>query len=825
ILLIIVGSFAADAQSISGFVLNEKNEPVPFVNIFVRETSSGTSTDATGKYYLAITPGSYHFVISAIGYENKQLDIVIGDGPQQKNIYLRSSDIALEELVIKAKRKDPAVEIIQLAIKNRDKYQSAIQSFKSDVYIKATEVIDEKEKKRRAKVQVTESQEGEAETLDLFSKEETATKEAIAFGKISLMEVQLTLNYQAPNRYKEERTGYLSYGTKAGLFIPTYGESDFNFYKNLVNMNEIMEVPVISPISRTAILTYKYKLVETLVENDQLVYKISITPRKSGSSSVKGHIYINDGLWNINRIDVSLDRGGLKIYDKFNIRLDYELTDSIWIQKRLEFKYETSQGKYKNFRGNTLIKYRDMDINYEFPEKFFNNEVSVIKQEAYDRDSTYWNATRPEPLNQEEQALIHYKDSIHNAVNSKEYQDSIQQAYNKIKFMELFLEGVGFRNNEKKSHLYLSSVTGMIGFEPIGGFRFSPYAGYFRRLENGKMLNAFGGVSVGFRNSDVQGNFNYWMRYDPHHLGDISIAVGRAFYSINSFDAYLNQLRASNFILHDRLTVTHRRELFNGFYAHLGFNLNDRKSLEGYDTDSFINGIGVIEDTETLEFEDYRAIITEARISYTPGQRFMTEPNRKIILGSKYPTFSLTHRKGWNDMLSSDIDFDFLGFSVTQDVVFGVLGNSKYKFETGKFINTNDLREIDIKRFRESDPILYSDPLNSFQILNEEIFTSDFFLEYHHIHHFNGALINNVPFIKKTRLRVVAGGGALWLPEEDFRYQELFAGLERTFKLGARRRLRLGVYGAVAESNRSKPDANFKISFDIIDTWKRDWSF
>lgn len=820
-LLLFAGSSDTFAQSISGFVLNEKNEPVPYVNIYVREISSGTSTDINGKYYLTLIPGPYQFVISAIGYETKQLDIVIADGPLKKNIYLKSSDIALNELVIKAKRKDPAVEIIQLAIKNREKYQSQIQSFKSDVYIKATEVIDEKEKKRLAKASVVETEDGEA--LDIFAKEQS--ENAKKFGKISLMEVQLTLNYQAPDKYKEERTGYLSYGSKAGLFIPTYGESDFNFYKNLVNMPEIMEVPVISPISRTAILTYKYKLEETLVENENLVYKISITPRKSGSSSVKGHIYINDGLWNINRIDVSLDKGGLKIYDKFNIRLDYELNSEKWMQKRLEFQYETKQGKYKNFRGNTLIKYKNLQLNYEFPEKFFNNEVSITTKEAYKRDSSYWNSTRPEPLTTEEQELIQYKDSISNVVNSKEYQDSIQARYNKVTLIELAVEGVGFRNNEKKSHLYLPPVSGLIGFEPIGGFRISPYAGYFRRLENGKMFNTFGEVSVGLKNSDVQGNVNYWMRYDPYHLGDFSIAVGRSFYSINSFDAYLNQLRASNYILHDRLGIQHTRELFNGFYLHTAFNINDRKSLEGYDTDSFLNGFDVIEESETLDFEDYRALITDVRISYTPGQRFMSEPNRKIVLGSKYPTFSITHRKGWNGLMSSDINFDYLSFSMNQDVIFGVLGNSKYKFEVGKFVNNRDLREIDIKRFRQSDPILYSDPLNSFQILDQEIFTSNLFFEFHHIHHFNGALINNVPFIKKTKLRVVAGGGAMWLPSENFNYQELFAGLERTFKLGARRRLRLGVYGAVAESNTGKPDANFKVSFDIIDTWKKDWSF
>ena len=71
----------------------------------------------------------------------------------------------------------------------------------------------------------------------------------------------------------------------------------------------------------------------------------------------------------------------------------------------------------------------------------------------------------------------------------------------------------------------------------------------------------------------------------------------------------------------------------------------------------------------------------------------------------------------------------------------------------------------------------------------------------------------------------MAGAGFLWIRDHDYRYQEVFAGLERIFKLGKRRRLRLGVYGAAGDSNRHSPRSDFKISFDIIDTWKKDWSF
>ena len=98
-------------------------------------------------------------------------------------------------------------------------------------------------------------------------------------------------------------------------------------------------------------------------------------------------------------------------------------------------------------------------------------------------------------------------------------------------------------------------------------------------------------------------------------------------------------------------------------------------------------------------------------------------------------------------------------------------------------------------------------------------------VEAHYIHHFNGALINNIPLIKKLRIQAVAGGGILWLQDGNLRHEELFAGIERTFKLGARRRLRLAVYGTIANSNFKAPSSGIGFHFDILDTWSRNWNF
>ncbi len=825
------------AQSISGTVYNEENQPIPFVNIYVRQLESGTSTDENGKYFLTLNVGDYDIVYSAIGLETQNRTLVVTDESLVQDIFMKSSEIELDEIVVKASKRDPAYAIIQNVIDNKKKYLSEIKSSRSKIYIKATENIDRKEKKaREAKKEnekrQEETMESEGNFVDPFEKE----KQDLA-ARLNMVEMEMTLNYQFPKKYKEERTAYKAYGDKSGLFIPIMGESEFNFYRNMVRADNISEMPIISPFSRTSILSYKYKLISTTVEDGLQVHKIKVIPRKKGNLTVNGFVYINDDLWNINRLELSYDKGGLKFFDEFTIKQSYEqIGDSLWIPYRQEFVYQTKQGRNKTFRGSTIMHYSEFENNFDFREKFFKNEVSVTTKEAYERDTLYWSESRPEPLTIEEQKLVSYKDSLETVVNAKEYQDSIQIAYNKVKFLEIIWDGVGFRNNEKKSHLFIGPMPSMINFSSVGGFRVAtPFISYRRRFEDGRMWRTFANFSVGIKNKDYTGQLFNWVRYNPHKLADASIRFGRNFSAIFDDDAIINQLSSSNYIQHDFLELEHRIELSNGLYLRTGVEFSDRRSIEDLDRSTFLDnwianitnsrGEVLVSTLGPLEFDNYKATISTIRLSYTPGQKFMTEPNRKIILGSKWPTFSVTHIKGWNGLADSDVDFDYLEAEIEQDIILGVFGSSKYNLKSGKFLNQKKLKFLDVKRFQQSNPWIMISPLQAFQSLDTALQTTKLFFEAHYVHHFNGALINNIPFIKRTRIRVVTGASALWLSENNFQYQEIFAGIERVFKLGPRRRLKLGVHGILANSNQIDSPPAIKFSIDIIDTWQKDWSF
>ena len=65
------------AQTISGYIRDENGNPVPFANIYIKETAGGASADDHGKYFLTIDPGVYNLVISSLGFQSITRQIIV----------------------------------------------------------------------------------------------------------------------------------------------------------------------------------------------------------------------------------------------------------------------------------------------------------------------------------------------------------------------------------------------------------------------------------------------------------------------------------------------------------------------------------------------------------------------------------------------------------------------------------------------------------------------------------------------------------------------------------------------------------------------------
>jgi hypothetical protein len=125
---------------------------------------------------------------------------------------------------------------------------------------------------------------------------------------------------------------------------------------------------------------------------------------------------------------------------------------------------------------------------------------------------------------------------------------------------------------------------------------------------------------------------------------------------------------------------------------------------------------------------------------------------------------------------------------------------------------------------RRGDPFLFTSPMATFQLLDSTFTTFDWFIEAHYLHHFQGALINKIPFLIKSGIKEVAGASAMYCFDQNYQHAEVFFGLERVFRVW-NDRFRLGVYYALSESNKYKPNHGIKFSVEYYNKRTNRWNF
>ena len=811
-------------QLLSGTISDENGIPLPYAKIYVKNsTELRTMADDNGHYEMRLFQGEYFLVITSMGYETKEAYVMIEDKTVEKNYVMLPIKIQeFDNISVSAKKSNPGRDIMLKVVEKRDLINAWNYPHTVQGYIKATEKIERKEKeekKKNKKVNDDENTDPDG-IIDPFA-EKRKEDEKLA-NDMNLIEVDFTRHYGGDNKIKEIRNAYEERGSKQNnLYYTTTVKSTFDFFRNLLLLSDLHQTPLSSPISGPGILSYKYRLEEQYEENGYRIDKIKIIPRSTSTSTMEGYIYIIDSLWLVQKLELTLQKGNLLVYDYFTISQEFDHpNDSLCILTTQVLNYGV---KYKDQTSTctTVAKFSNYNFEPDFGPKFFNNELSITEKEAYEKDSTYWNDKRTEKLTPEELKYISVKDSIEDYHNRKEYLDSIDRDFNKITALKVLWWGIDHRNRAKKTQWTINSVAGLIRPIYIAGPRIAPGFSFFKKWENQQTLDSYTEFSIGVLNWDPKVDTWWKFRYDPFHFGTINANFSHSFDVIRGYDAITQIYKRDNFIEVDDLTLGHYYELLNGLYLETNASMSERRSLKGY---KFLNTDDILPNNDPTEFDTYQAFIIDATLSYTPGQKYMREPNRKVVLGSRWPTFYAYYEKGIHGLFGSDVDHDYVLLGINQTFKIGTIGTSSYNIKTGTFLNTKNLKDADQKYNRRSDPIWFSNPLYSFQGLDSTLPTQKIQFEAHFVHHDNGAILNKIPFMKKTRIGMVFGGGYLYIPEFNWHHYEFVYGLERNFKF-SKRRLRIGVYGVLSEGNHINLTPGWKVSFAILDTRNMKWNF
>lgn len=829
---------------VSGTVRDENQVPIPYAKIYIKNnTEQKAIANDTGYYELRVMPGEYYLIFTAVGYEERESYTPVINKDIQKDFTLFTLSVKdLSDVDVVAKRGNPGREIMLKVVEKREQINMWNYAHNVKVAIKAAEKIEddpkkkkkEKEedpKKKKKQEQNTENTNNK-DVVDPFEAERKKVMEEL--NKLNLVEIQIDRSFAPKNKVKEVRNAYTKRGNDRDLYYTTTVKSNFNFFENLLHLDDLHQSPVSSPISGPGILSYKYRLEQQYLENGQKIHKIKIIPRMSSTSTLTGYIYVIDSLWLIQKLELSMEKGNLLKYDYFTIQQEFDHPgDTMCVLKTQNLIYGmTYENKKSNFK--TEAHFLDYDFKVKFPSKYFSNEVAVTNQEAYERDTAYWSKNRVISLTEEEKRFIIMKDSIHERLNRKEYLDSIDAVFNKITIWKVLWFGVDHRNRPKQTQWTINSVAGTVRPFYVTGPRVAPGFSFYKKWKNQKFIDYYGDASFGLVDHTVFTQNWLRYRYNPFKYADFSLSLRNDVDVMRNYDAISQIINPNNFFAVTAVDIDHDFEVFNGFFLNTELNFCERRSLAGSKFLGFLDSTEV--NNDFADFETYQALVANVTFSYTPFQKYMREPYRKVILGSKWPTLYVRYEKGIYDFLGSDVDHDYVLFGLYQSFQIKTLGTTNYHIKSGQFLNSNRLYEPDYKYHRRSDPWWFSNPLYSFQDLKANLPSRKIFFEGHFIHHDNGAIINKIPYMKKLNLGLVFGGGGLYVKEFDCFHSEIFGGIERNFKF-SKRRLRLGIYGVYSLGNAAdisptnpvhgatKSTFAWKFSFAVLDDRNMKFNF
>jgi hypothetical protein len=847
---------------IKGVIIDQNNEPVPYVSVYIKNTTFGVSSNLKGEYFLETKAGNYTLVFSSIGYETQEHQVnTLKSSPVILNIVFKEAANELGPLTIYSDKRDIAKEIMGKVRDKRKDYLNAVKNYSCLTYQKislekecrncdsvASVFNDSTSKEKKKKVIINKKKKKQQDSVINARNLQEHIKEQ----KLNFIESLSEIHYDPPGKYKEvviahhdyaetkpPPEGTINFGFTIGgddiapvtyasenpyILISDVQSADFNFYQNLIEAPALTDKQLMSPIGASSGLNYFYDLDAEFYENGKKIYKIAVKPVYKHEALFTGFIFIEDSTWALLSVELSINPTSLLFCKEFKIIQNYsEIEKGMYLPSRREFYYTIKEGGF-NYIGATRVDHSKYEINKVFPPKFFSSEVKRYNDDAFDKDSIYWDSIRPLTLKQNEVDFINETDSLRKYYSSEEFLMSQDSSYNDLTIWNFILTGVGHRNRYRKSEFFFAPLIGQLVPLGIGGYRHRLTGIYKKEFKNAMLMETDGMVDYGFNNKDLKGKMGIGLTYVPKKFVRTYITVGDYYDMINTYASIGSIFSRSNYVRTKTFAIAQRMEIINGLFAELTFDFSDQLPINNMQMDSWSGQVFDSAVNAPISFTRYIKSEIKLELKYRIRQKYMIKGGKKIIMGSKWPEISFIYRKGIPGLFNSEVDFDYIEAGSKHEIKMARLGSGNWNVQLGSFLNKTNLRIIEYKYFRGSDPFFFSDPTKSFQLLGPTLSTNSAYLRANYIQHFDGVLLNKIPVLNRLKITLAAGAGTLIIPDQNMAHFEMFGGIERIIRI-KKQLFRLGIYAVTADNTIEAAKFEPKIGISFYNTFTKKWEY
>jgi len=450
------------------------------------------------------------------------------------------------------------------------------------------------------------------------------------------------------------------------------------------NPLEIIQIPIINPLSKVGKEMYVFKLIDTMKIQNRTVYSVYFQPKKIKSNRIRGLLYIDAETH-------AIAKAFYRIYGVVNINATYTFKflneHKIWFPEKRSFMVEKGNnsedikilGGTIKFNSNskerlkvdasdqTYMKIESIPYDIEINKSvtFKDPKIKIdVRDDIMNKPESYWKPYSKDTLDIRKIPTYERLDSISKAENFEQkllFGKKIINGYIPFKIIDIDLRSVVKYNN----------------FE---GFRFGIGGTTNAKLSTKYKIGFFG--AYGFKDNlfkygitpsyALNKKTNSWLSIsytdDLSEIGQIQFASQQKRFKI--YDP--RPINISTFYNYKTYSTFIESKIIPKVDAYFGFSRSEINPLFDY---TFF--------AKNLLYSSFMMTTVQFSLQWNPFSGYMQTESGKIEIEKRFPKFSFQYTKSIPKFLGNDFGFSKLDFKIAQEIPYLSGQNTSFVLQAG----------------------------------------------------------------------------------------------------------------------------------------------
>jgi hypothetical protein len=746
--------FAQKTTLVTGKIVDMKTgEPVTGARVIFAGAEQGVTSNFQGMYTARFrsmkdSAGIDTMYVTYVGYLTQAFYISSGD-TQSINIKL-----VIEELIFKGvkttNKVNRALKIIEKAQDNKHLYNlEQLNSFECESFTKIQIAVNNVSEELKNK-KFLKSVEGIFDTMSYLS-EEKGKQVLPIFISENLSNFYFNKN---PRQNKEViiASRIKGVGVEDGSFLSQLLGSTFQQYNFNDNILPILQKNFISPIAKSSFNYYNYRLAGSSYEegNPRKIYQIEVTPKNPLDLVFTGYVWIEDSSFALVKLTLSItNKANLNFVEKLKITQELQPTSSgayIPVKSRILIDIADISKKSAGMIALFSNSYEKVAVNKDRSAKFFDYPIKM-NEDATQKSEEFWDSMRHEELTPDEKRALAKIDTLTNVKVVKNYVELINIIFN------------GYKTIGK---LDFGPYALLYGYNVLEGHRFRLGAKTNFGFSKKYILSAYGAYGLLDRQWKYKGQVEkivsrkHWTLAGISYKKDVEqIGVTDDYYGSSNLFTAVSVFAASQLNRTQESRIWFNSEFIKGWNAKVVLMHKEYR----FEPIRNFNFAYIENQSDTnIRSSDFTNATVTIGLRWAPREYYLQNDNERVRQSKPGGlALSINYTKGLKGVFGSRFDYNRVTATIEKGLSFGYWGRTDFTLSGTKIFEILPYPLLEVHRGNQS--FIYN--TSAYNLMNFFEFITDKSAFFKMEHHFNGAIFNRIPLMKKLKWREFCEGRAV----------------------------------------------------------------